>query len=120
MATLLLAGPVIAQERGTSVGEWRNWGADHWSTRYSPVDQINAENFGDLEVAWIWRGDNYSPTGPDPLLRATPIYVDGTLYSVAGSRRTAVAIDPATVRLSVGLEHADDLIADLDQALASI
>jgi cystathionine beta-lyase/cystathionine gamma-synthase len=33
---------------------------------------------------------------------------------------TTVAIDPATVRLSVGLEHADDLIADLDQALASI
>jgi cystathionine beta-lyase/cystathionine gamma-synthase len=29
-----------------------------------------------------------------------------------------VAIDPATVRLSVGLEHADDLVADLDQALA--
>ncbi len=33
---------------------------------------------------------------------------------------TDVAIDPATVRLSVGLEHADDLIADLDQALANI
>jgi len=30
---------------------------------------------------------------------------------------TDVAIDPGTVRLSVGLEHADDLIADLDQAL---
>jgi cystathionine gamma-synthase len=33
---------------------------------------------------------------------------------------TQVAIDPATVRLSVGLEHADDLMADLDQALATI
>jgi cystathionine gamma-synthase len=33
---------------------------------------------------------------------------------------TEVAIDPATVRLSVGLEHADDLIADLDQALARL
>jgi cystathionine beta-lyase/cystathionine gamma-synthase len=31
---------------------------------------------------------------------------------------TDVAIDPGTVRLSVGLEHADDLIADLEQALA--
>jgi cystathionine beta-lyase/cystathionine gamma-synthase len=30
---------------------------------------------------------------------------------------TAVAVDPATVRLSVGLEHAEDLVADLDQAL---
>ena len=33
---------------------------------------------------------------------------------------TEVAIDPATVRLSVGLEHPDDLIADLDQSLATI
>jgi len=32
---------------------------------------------------------------------------------------TDVAIDPATVRLSVGLEHTEDLIADLDQALAA-
>jgi cystathionine beta-lyase/cystathionine gamma-synthase len=32
---------------------------------------------------------------------------------------TDVAIDPATVRLSVGLEHPEDLIADLDQALAA-
>jgi cystathionine gamma-synthase len=33
---------------------------------------------------------------------------------------TKVAIDPATVRLSVGLEHIDDLIADLDRALDTI
>jgi cystathionine gamma-synthase len=32
---------------------------------------------------------------------------------------TPMAISPALVRLSVGLEHADDLIADLDQALAA-
>jgi len=32
---------------------------------------------------------------------------------------TALAIDPAIIRLSVGLEHPDDLIADLDQALAA-
>ncbi len=31
---------------------------------------------------------------------------------------TDVAIDPSTVRLSVGLEHAEDLVADLHQALA--
>ena len=32
---------------------------------------------------------------------------------------TAMAISPATIRLSIGLEHADDLVADLEQALAS-
>lgn len=33
---------------------------------------------------------------------------------------TELAIDPALIRLSVGLEHPDDLIADLDQALAMV
>ena len=32
---------------------------------------------------------------------------------------TAMAISPATIRLSIGLEHADDLVADLEQALAA-
>ncbi len=81
---------------GDGEGEWRYWGGDAGSTRYSPLDQIDADNFESLEVAWIWRGDNYSHDGADPLLRATPIYVNGTLYSVAGSRRTVIAIDPAT------------------------
>ena len=83
--------------RGAMNGaEWRYWGGDAYSTRYSSLDQINADNFEDLEVAWIWRGDNYSPEGADPLLRATPIYAEGKLFSVAGSRRTAMAIDPTT------------------------
>jgi len=29
-------------------------------------------------------------------------------------------ITPSTVRLSIGVEHIDDIIADLDQALAKI
>ncbi|MBL7065915.1 MAG: PLP-dependent transferase [Anaerolineae bacterium] len=33
---------------------------------------------------------------------------------------TTIAISPAMIRLSIGLEHADDLIADLDQALAAV
>ncbi len=82
--------PASAQD-----GEWRYWGSDAASTRYSALDQIDASNFNDLEVAWMWRGDNFSPN-PTQYLRATPIYVNGTLYSVAGTRRTAVAIDPAT------------------------
>ena len=89
------ASSSVAQDRGTPEGEWRYWGADAWSTRFSALDQINADNFNDLEVAWIWRGDNFGPS-VDFILRATPIYVDGTLYSVAGRSRTAMAIDPAT------------------------
>ena len=77
-----------------SEGEWRYIGGDAWHTRHSPLEQITAGNFEDLEVAWVWRGDNYGAT-PLGVSRSTPLYVDGMLYSVAGERRTVVAIDPA-------------------------
>ena len=99
--SLTLIGAVLgsssayAQERGTPYGEWRYWGADAWSTRYSPLDQINADNFNDLEQAWVWRGDNFGPS-LDYILRATPIYANGRLFTVAGKSRTVVALDPAT------------------------
>ena len=89
------AGAAIAQERGNPVGEWRYWGADAWSTRFVPLEQVDATNFSELEVAWIWRGDNFGPE-PEYVLRSTPIYANGRLFTVAGSRRTVAAIDPAT------------------------
>ena len=76
-------------------GGWTHWGGDERSTRYTPFDQIDAENFEDLEVAWLWRGDNYGPT-VDNVMRSTPIYAEGKLFGVAGYRRTVVAMDPAT------------------------
>ena len=62
---------------------------------YSPLEQVNAENFGDLEIAWRWKAANYGPE-PDYIYRATPIYVNGKIYTVAGQRRTVVCIDPTT------------------------
>ena len=87
-------GPAIAQD-GAPVGEWRYIGGNAAHTRFIPLDQVNAENFEDLELAWLWRGDNFGPR-VDHTFRSTPIYVDGLLYTVAGYRRTVVAIDPAT------------------------
>ena len=80
---------------GTANGEWRYWGGDERSSRYSPLDQINADNVEGLEVAWRWQAANYGPS-VDYIYRATPIYVKGKLYTVAGKRRTVVCIDPAT------------------------
>ena len=80
---------------GTENGEWRYPGGSSGQTRYSPLDQINADNFGDLEVAWIWRGDNFGPN-VDYFFRSTPIYADGIVYTVATPRRQVVAMDPAT------------------------
>jgi quinoprotein glucose dehydrogenase len=76
-------------------GEWRYIGGDAWHTRYLPLDQINATNFASLEIAWVWRGDNFGPV-VDYVFRSNPIYVDGLLYTVAGQRRTVAAIDPRT------------------------
>ena len=90
------AGPASAQRlTGTENGEWRYLGGDAGHTRSSALDQINGDNFSDLEVAWIWRGDNFGPNR-DYFNRATPIYVDGVLYTVATPRRQVVAIDPET------------------------
>ncbi|HXV61530.1 MAG TPA: hypothetical protein VEK15_12605, partial [Vicinamibacteria bacterium] len=72
---VLAAGAAAtAQERRSSFGEWRYIGGDAGHTRYSPLDQIDARNFEDLEQAWLWRGDNFGPT-VDFLFRSTPIYV---------------------------------------------
>ena len=42
-------------------GEWRYLNADPLSTRYSPLDQINKDNFKNLKIAW--RGKPAISTG---------------------------------------------------------
>src|SRR5689334_22343543 len=42
---------------GTQDGEWQTYGGDLSSTRYSPLDQIDASNFSNLEVAFRIRTD---------------------------------------------------------------
>lgn len=81
-----------------AVGQWRTYGGDLASTRYSPLAQVTPENFGTLRIAWRFRTDNFGPR-PELQLQATPLYVDGVVYAAVGSRRTAVAIDPASGEL---------------------
>ena len=88
-----LAGVASAQARGNVPGEWRAWGADLWSTRYSPLDQINAANFSSLKQAWQWKVGAF---GADEYYRTTPLYANGRLFTVATTRRVAAALDPAT------------------------
>lgn len=86
-------GKIIPVEQPDS--EWRMLGRDLAYTRYSPLDQINADNVGRLEVAWRWKQDNYGPR-PEYYAQPVPIYVGGMLYSTAGTRRSAMAIEPET------------------------
>jgi quinoprotein glucose dehydrogenase len=87
-----------AGQSGAKNGEWPSYGGDTGSTRYSPLDQINASNFSKLEVAWRFKTDNLGPR-PEANLESTPLMVKGVLYSVAGTRRAVVALDAATGEL---------------------
>ena len=95
VAILLAAGVAAPAQQGAGEGEWRYYGGDAGSTKYSPLDQINRDNVTDLQVAWRWRTDNFGPR-TDFNYQATPLMVGGVLYTTAGWRRNAVAIDAAT------------------------
>ena len=78
--------------------EWPSYAADLAGTRYRPLDQINAANFSDLEIAWRIKTDNFGDR-PEYKLEGTPLMVNGVLYATAGSRRAVIALDPATGEL---------------------
>ncbi|HEY5907577.1 MAG TPA: hypothetical protein VIZ31_05995, partial [Vicinamibacteria bacterium] len=70
---LLAAVPRLpAEALSTANGDWPYWGADERSSRYSPLEQVDASNVGKLEVAWRWYAANYGPE-PDFIYRGTPI-----------------------------------------------
>ena len=94
LCLLAAAVPAMAQ-KGTTNGEWHTYGGDQGSTRYAPLDQINASNFSKLEVAWRFKTDSLGPR-KEFQLEATPLMVKGVLYTTAGTRRAAIALDAAT------------------------
>ena len=98
LLTLLVCVTVgLSAQEGRDL-EWRSYAADLASTFYSPAAQINADNFGDLEVAWRFSTRNLGPV-PEFNLQSTPLMVGGILYSTAGSRRDVVALDATTGEL---------------------
>ena len=54
-SVVMLAPATVGAQPGATNGEWRSYAADVYSSKYSPLDQITADNFDDLEVAWRWR-----------------------------------------------------------------
>ncbi|HEY7188719.1 MAG TPA: PQQ-binding-like beta-propeller repeat protein [Vicinamibacterales bacterium] len=85
----------VSAQRGTSNGEWPTYGADLGNTKYTPLDQITAANFNNLEVAWRFKTDNLGPR-PEFQFEGTPLMVKGVVYTTAGTRRAVVAIDAGT------------------------
>jgi quinoprotein glucose dehydrogenase len=91
---VLITRPAPAQS-GAKNGEWTSYAGELGSTRYSPLDQINAGNFNQLEVAWRFKTDNLGPR-PEYQFEGTPLMAHGVVYTTAGSRRAVVALDAAT------------------------
>lgn len=92
---------VASSQNGAAVAqrvidaEWLSYHGDNKATHYSPLEQINADNVANLEIAWRWYSVNHGPT-PEFNYEVTPLMADGVLYATAGLRRDVVAIDPVT------------------------
>ena len=103
-AVMVSPAPSLAQYGATN-GEWRSYGGDLGSTKYSPLDQIDATNFQDLRLAWRWESADGSldldairqqvPQVQFRMFQATPLMVEGVLFLSTAMHQVA-AVDAAT------------------------
>ena len=93
--------PLIVNGQNIEDGEWGYFGGDNKFNRYSPLDQINANNVDQLTI--VWRRDataaalreDYDGFGYTKNLRSTPLLIDGVLYAL-NILGLVEAFDPAT------------------------
>ena len=97
-ALVCVAWGQTAGQPSTKNGEWPYYTADARGSKYSPLDQINADNFNKLEVAWRFKTDSLGPRA-EYKLEGTPLMVKGVIYTTAGTRRSVVALDAKTGEL---------------------
>ncbi|HMB28190.1 MAG TPA: PQQ-binding-like beta-propeller repeat protein, partial [Blastocatellia bacterium] len=107
LTNALLTIPIAAQNGAkkpakdrAGKGEWRYYGGDGGSTKYSPLDQINKENAGKLKVAWAWDSPDLPLQKENRMLssfahEATPLMIGGRLYTSTSLSQVA-AIDAGT------------------------
>jgi quinoprotein glucose dehydrogenase len=97
----ITAGAPSAEAQSTVPdGEWHAFGRDGANTKYSPLAQITADNFADLEVAWRWTSlsrpvvEQYERIRPGSF-KAAPLMADGLVY-VSTALGQAAALDAGT------------------------
>jgi glucose dehydrogenase len=99
-AGLLASAPVVWGQTGTDVsaGDWPVFHGNEAAQRYSPLDQINADNVQNLRLAWSFPTANIG----DPAqfnATFTPLAVDGVLYMPVGQQRDIAAVDATSGQL---------------------
>jgi quinoprotein glucose dehydrogenase len=99
---MLVSRPAHAQAEKipSTATQWMSYGGDKASSKYSPINQIGADNFNRLQVAWTWRSAEEEITKANPDLKtwvweSTPLMVNGVLY-VSTSLSQVAAVDAAT------------------------
>jgi glucose dehydrogenase len=99
-ALALVASTLRADDRSLAAGEWRYYSGDNGARKYSPLDQINRDNVGQLRIAWRRPHLDASLTGGTPPrlsnnFRSTPLMVNGVLYA-SNAVGLVEAFDPGT------------------------
>jgi quinoprotein glucose dehydrogenase len=102
-AVLVIAGAAVTASQvppGDPSREWTHYAGTAASQKYSPLDQITAENVSRLRAAWRWTSPDNAIVEANPLVRPgmyhdTPLMIGGTLYTVTSLGQVA-AIDAGT------------------------
>ena len=96
VAAVLTATPALSQQ-GAPSGEWPYYGGDLGGTKYSGLDQIDATNFNELEIAWRWQsadgGLDLDPPPRDPR-RSEPPQPEGDASDGGRCRLRRYAASP--------------------------
>src|SRR5712672_2611682 len=114
VAAMVVAAPASAidparlQAAEQTPNDWLSYHGGYKSYHYSALDQINASNVKNLEVAWI-----HMPGRSTRGLQSMPLVADGVLY-YSGSYSRVFALDGATGKVLW------TFFPDLDEELISM
>jgi len=105
-ALACLTGIKGVAQIGATDGEWRHYGGNVGHSKYSPLDQINADNVQRLSEAWTWVSADEEIRNANETIRergsfrsyayeVTPLMVNGVLYTTTSLGQIA-AINPTS------------------------
>ena len=104
MVVSFLLSSAHAQTQGTENGEWRYIGGDVWHTRYSPLDQVTADNFEDLAkhplsdrlemnfLFWLMQVMDFDMTNIDPQHRNLIVKTESNNFQLFSAYNTNLSV----------------------------